>query len=98
VAKYDLNSNSLSKTEIAKMSLTGKLAVDLAKAVKAAAADPAPTGGVVKEGISFYELRQAITVDSEKRFTSPTGVSTLLSQQIIAACHQSTYTDVKTLA
>jgi hypothetical protein len=38
IAKYDLNSNGLSKTEIAKMSLTGKRAVDLAKALKAAGA------------------------------------------------------------
>jgi len=38
VAKYDLNSNGLSKDEVAKMSLTGKRAVELAKALKAAAA------------------------------------------------------------
>jgi len=41
IAKYDLNSNGLSKDEIARMSLTGKRAVDLAKALKAAAATPA---------------------------------------------------------
>ncbi|MBL8913327.1 MAG: hypothetical protein JNM17_21700 [Archangium sp.] len=35
IAKYDLNSNGLSKDEIAKMSLTGKNAVSLAKALKA---------------------------------------------------------------
>jgi hypothetical protein len=35
VAKYDLNTNGLSKEEIQKMSLTGKRAVDLAKALKA---------------------------------------------------------------
>ena len=40
VNKYDLNNNGLSKDEISKMSLTGKRAVDLAKALKAAA----PTG------------------------------------------------------
>jgi hypothetical protein len=34
VAKYDLNSNGLSKDEIKQMSLTGKRAVDLAKALK----------------------------------------------------------------
>lgn len=39
VAKYDLNSNGLSKDEIAKMSLTGKRAVDLAKALKGAVVD-----------------------------------------------------------
>jgi pyridoxine 5'-phosphate synthase PdxJ len=35
IAKYDLNANGLSKDEIAKMSLTGKRAVELAKALKA---------------------------------------------------------------
>ena len=38
VAKYDLNENGLSKDEITKMSLTGKRAVDLAKALKASGA------------------------------------------------------------
>ncbi len=38
IANYDLNSNGLSKGEIKEMSLTGKRAVDLAKALKAAAA------------------------------------------------------------
>ncbi len=42
VAKYDLNGNGLSKDEINKMSLTGKLAVNLAKALKAAAEPVAP--------------------------------------------------------
>lgn len=37
VAKYDLDNNGLSKDEIAQMSLTGKRAVDLAKALKASA-------------------------------------------------------------
>lgn len=43
VAKYDLNSNGLSKDEIAKMSLTGKNAVALAKALKAAGGIDAET-------------------------------------------------------
>ncbi|MBS1149019.1 MAG: Nuclease inhibitor-like protein [Myxococcaceae bacterium] len=34
VAKYDLDNNGLSNDEVAKMSLTGKRAVDLAKALK----------------------------------------------------------------
>src|ERR1051325_7618300 len=38
IAKYDLNNNGLSKDEISKMSITGKRAVDLAKALKATAA------------------------------------------------------------
>lgn len=39
IAKYDLNNNGLSTDEIAKMSLTGKRAVDLAKALRASAAE-----------------------------------------------------------
>ncbi|MDX2010219.1 MAG: hypothetical protein SFW67_08520 [Myxococcaceae bacterium] len=42
IAKYDLNNNGLSRDEISKMSLTGKRAVDLAKALKAAAVPDAP--------------------------------------------------------
>ena len=38
VNNYDLNNNGLSKDEIAKMSITGKRAVELAKALKTAAA------------------------------------------------------------
>ncbi len=38
IAKYDLNTNGLSKDEITKMSITGQRAVDLAKALKAAGA------------------------------------------------------------
>lgn len=38
VAKYDLNTNGLSKSEIGQMSLTGQRAVDLARALKAAGA------------------------------------------------------------
>ena len=38
IAKYDLNENGLSKEEITNMSLTGKRAVDLAKALKASGA------------------------------------------------------------
>ena len=42
VAKYDLDHNGLSKDEVAKMSLTGKRAVDLAKALKGAAPEVHP--------------------------------------------------------
>ena len=38
IAKYDLNDNGLSKDEVSKMSLTGKLAVDLARTLKESAA------------------------------------------------------------
>lgn len=36
IAKYDLNKNGLSRSEISEMSLTGQRAVDLARALKAA--------------------------------------------------------------
>ncbi len=49
VAKYDLDHNGLSKDEVSKMSLTGKRAVDLAKALKASAPT---TGGRVGGGES----------------------------------------------
>ena len=39
IAKYDLNNDGLSKDEIGRMSLTGKRAVDLARALKAAGTD-----------------------------------------------------------
>jgi hypothetical protein len=42
VAKYDLNGNGLSAAEIKKMSLTGRLAVELAKTLKKAAVDDGP--------------------------------------------------------
>jgi hypothetical protein len=54
VAKYDLNNNGLSKEEVAKMSLTGKRAVDLAKALKAAAATPALDSGKLGVEIAKY--------------------------------------------
>ena len=38
IAKYDLNKNGLSKDEISHMSITGQRAVDLARALKTAAA------------------------------------------------------------
>jgi hypothetical protein len=53
IAKYDLNDNGLSKDEIKKMSLTGKLAVSLAKALKEAAAPVAPPR--IEEGFSEPE-------------------------------------------
>ena len=43
VAKYDLDNNGLSKDEIKEMSLTGKRAVDLAKALKVSAASTGAT-------------------------------------------------------
>jgi len=59
VAKYDLNNNGLSKSEISKMSLTGRRAVDLAKALKAAGT----TGG--DAGMSVADFKKAITENSK---------------------------------
>jgi len=74
VDKYDLNDNGLSKGEIAKMSLTGKLAVDLAKQLKGAAA-----GG---DGLATVDLGKAIGVAAKdcnyisESDSQPTFVST----------------------
>lgn len=94
IAKYDLNSNGLSDTEVKKMSLTGKLAVSLAKELKAAAANQS----ILDTAGSFYELKQTATTVSRTTITEGAAVDDLLKQQLITACHQSTYTDVRTLA
>lgn len=60
-----------------------------------AGADPAP--GVVRPGMSFWELREQVTIDSERRITDAGVVDATLEQQLIAACHQSTYTHVQSL-
>ncbi|MHB8878225.1 MAG: hypothetical protein ACYC8T_31405 [Myxococcaceae bacterium] len=96
VAKYDLNNNGLSASEVKKMSLTGKLAVDLAKALKGAAVTPPASGGL-RDGENFGDLVDRMKVGSEKTFHGPSGIDATLAKQIIAACHESSYTDVKTL-
>ena len=93
VAKYDLNENGLSSTEIKKMSLTGQLAVSLAKELKAAAASRT----ALDEG-TFHEFLDKVKVDSRIKVTDGANVDPTLEKQIIAACHQSSYTDVRTLA
>ncbi len=93
VAKYDLNNNGLSASEVKKMSLTGKLAVDLARELKAAAA-----GTNALDAGSFLEFKEDLTTTlSRTDVTSATQVDALLKEQIIAACHQSTYEHVRTL-
>ncbi len=97
VAKYDLNNNGLSRAEIEKMSLTGRLAVQLAKELKAAA--QTPTSPALENGTSFLEFREALTTPVSKTAVTEAGqVDALLKKQLIAACHQSSYEDVKTLA
>jgi hypothetical protein len=59
IAKYDLNGDGLSKAEIAKMSLTGKLAVDLAKALKQAGAVE-PGGGAVSDRVAAAAVEAAL--------------------------------------
>jgi hypothetical protein len=96
IAKYDLNNNGLSPAEVKKMSLTGKLSVDLARELKAAAAN----GKGALEATSFHDFLDQVKVTSERTLTSAdaSSISPELTKQIIAACHQSSYTDVKTLA
>ncbi len=103
VAQYDVNGNGLSKGEIEKMSLTGKLAVQLARELKAQVVQPEPSpapsaDGFVQDGMSFYELREGVTIDSHQRFNAGDEVSDLMAKQFIAACGTSTYDHVKTLA
>lgn len=94
IAKYDLNNNGLSSAEVKKMSLTGKLAVDLARELKAAAA-----GQTALDAGSFLEFKEELTTTlSRTDVTSASQVDALLKEQIIAACHQSTYEHVTTLA
>lgn len=92
IAKYDLNNDGLSAAEVKKMSLTGQLAVSLAKELKAAAAAKSP----LDEG-TFGEFLDKVTLVSRTDVTQASQVDALLGKQMIAACHQSSYTDVKTL-
>jgi hypothetical protein len=93
IAKYDLDNNGLSDGEVKKMSLTGQLSVKLAKELKAAAASRT----AIDEG-TFGEFQDKATEVSRKDYTSAAGIDALLTKQIITATHQSSYTDVKTLA
>jgi hypothetical protein len=72
VAKYDLNNNGLSADEIKKMSLTGKRAVELAKALKAAP-QPATLSGAAlgKEiGIAAKDADYMSESDSTPAFVT----------------------------
>lgn len=93
IAKYDLDNNGLSASEVKKMSLTGKLAVTLAKELKAAAAK-----ATALDAGTFNDFLDQVTTTSRADVTSASTVDALLTKQLIAACHQSSYTDVKTLA
>lgn len=90
VAKYDLNKNGLSAAEMKSMSLTGKLAVDLARQLKAAGAGP----------IDRQAFLDKVKFTSDKTFTSAdlASISPALAKQIITACHEASYSDVKTVA
>ncbi len=98
VAKYDLNNNGLSKSEIDKMSLTGKRAVDLAKALKEAGIDPKQ--GMLATWTTFYELTENVSTEGRTDYTAADTkkISPELAQMMITATHQSSYTDTKTLA
>ncbi len=95
VAKYDLNNNGLSKDEIKKMSLTGKLAIDLAKALKDV---PVPTqDSVVAKFGTFGELLDGVKTEKNVKYTRPDQVPAELKQLLLDATHQSTHTDAVTL-
>ncbi|MDX2015672.1 MAG: hypothetical protein SFW67_36095 [Myxococcaceae bacterium] len=65
IAKYDLNNDGLSKAEISKMSLTGKLAVDLAKTLKAAGTNPSGGAGRVSDRVATAAVEKALPVGDE---------------------------------
>jgi len=90
VAKYDLNRNGLSAAEVKSMSLTGKLAVDLARELKAAGAGP----------IDKQAFLEQVKFTSDRTLTSAdrASISPALAKQIITACHEASYSDVKNLA
>ena len=93
IAKYDLDNNGLSAAEVKKMSLTGKLAVTLATELKAAAAKT-----TALDAGTFGDFLDQVTTTNRTDVTSASQVDDLLKKQLIAACHQSSYTDVRTLA
>ena len=97
VATYDLNNNGLSEAEIKKMSLTGKLAVDMAKALMGAS-EVVPTGKGPQAFETWHDFLNRMKIGSEKKFTEPRGIDSTLEKQIIAATHESTHDGVKTLA
>jgi hypothetical protein len=90
VAKYDLNRNGLSAAEMKSMSLTGKLAVDLARELKAAGSDP----------IDKHAFLEKVQFSADRTLTNAdlSSISPALAKQIITACHEASYSDVKTLA
>ncbi|MFZ5469569.1 MAG: hypothetical protein ACOZIN_09040 [Myxococcota bacterium] len=93
VESYDLDKNGLSASEVKKMSLSGKLAVELAKSLKLAGVGAGPKNGEV-----FADFLERMTTESEKTFTGASQVrSSLLEKQIIAAALASEY-EVSTLA
>lgn len=65
IDKYDLDRNGLSKDEISRMSLTGKLAVDLAKQLKAAAADGGTPASAGQQARELAKLADGLTYMSE---------------------------------
>ncbi len=95
ISKYDLNKNGLSKAEINKMSLTGKLAVDFAKALKAAAGEM----NVAARFDNFYDLRTTLKTDQRTVYTQPSQVPANVAKMIVQATQQAeSYRGAKTLA
>ena len=98
VAKYDLNNNGLSSSEVKKMSLSGRLAVDLAKSLKEAGI--APSEGMLSKWTTFYELTENVANEGRKDYTAADSakISPELAAMIVEATHQSSYTHVTNLA
>ncbi len=92
IANYDLNQSGLSKDEISKMSITGQLAVQVAKELKGSAVETADARKVAEQFTTFNELLEGgVTVERKTRYTSPERVPVPLQQMIIDATRESTF-------
>jgi hypothetical protein len=99
IANYDVNHDGLSKAEISKMSLTGRLAVQVAEGLKGSATEIADSRKFAEQFTTFNDLLDGgVKVERTKKYTSPESVPLPLQQMILDATHESTHTDAKTLA
>ena len=90
IEQYDLNRNGLSSAEVKAMSLTGRLAVELAKELKVANAGPIDKGAFL-DRVKFVSDRALTSADLA-------AIGPALGRQIIAAFHEGELRDVTTLA
>lgn len=90
IERYDLNGNGLSASEVKAMSRTGRLAVELARELRAANARPVDKSAFL-DRVTFITDRTLTAADLGS-------LSPMLAKQIVAASHEGTLTDVTTVA